>query len=85
MIARTNALPAALPLLLAVSAALAAPPLAIHVPRPTPEQEAALPAQEIPVEEIPVEELSAQTVAAAAYPLEEPASPDKPETATEDP
>ena len=54
-------------------------------PIPTPEQEAALPAQEIPVEEIPVEELSAQTVAAAAYPLEEPVSPDKPETATEDP
>ena len=33
MIARTIALPAALPLLLAVSAALAAPPLAV-VPRP---------------------------------------------------
>ena len=37
------------------------------------------------LKEIPVEELSAQTVAAAAYPLEEPASPDKPETVTEDP
>ena len=52
---------------------------------PTPEPEADLPAEEIPMEEIRVEEWNAKAEAAAAYPLDEPASPDKPETATEDP
>ena len=52
---------------------------------PTPEPEADLPAEEIPMEEIRVEEWNAKAEAAAAYPLDEPASPDKLETATEDP
>lgn len=52
---------------------------------PTPEPEADPPAEEIPMEEIRVEEWNAKAEAAAAYPLDEPASPDKPETATEDP
>ena len=84
MIARTNALPAALPLLLAVSAALAAPPLAVHVPRPTPEQEALMAAEHEAaeaLEQTPFALADAERAAEAApaFPAPPPPPPPPPE------